>query len=88
MVRPKLYATYRGIPIYMRQSSESLQPWLRWERTGVYYGVLLNHDDEAIEKARSMIDAILELESLAWVGDRLSLSTAFQDDDPALSLGI
>ncbi|OLP19574.1 hypothetical protein BST81_04745 [Leptolyngbya sp. 'hensonii'] len=61
MVESNPVEIYCSIPIYYRRIDKRTL-WLQWQREEVRYGVPVTTLEEALDKARVIIDATLELE--------------------------
>ncbi len=57
--------TYQTIPIYLNKLKKNKGCWLQWVYQGIQYGVPVTTINEAIQKAKEVIDATLMLQAQA-----------------------
>jgi hypothetical protein len=57
--------TYQTIPIYLHKVKKNKRVWLQWVYQGIQYGVPVTTVNEALLKARQVIDATLALQAQA-----------------------
>ncbi|MDX2096954.1 MAG: hypothetical protein SFW36_04195 [Leptolyngbyaceae cyanobacterium bins.59] len=62
MVTVQPVEVYCSVPIYLKQIDRRTF-WLQWQHHEIFYGVPLTDPQEAIDRARMMIDAMLGLEA-------------------------
>lgn len=53
---------HHKIPIYLQKFEATV--WLKWQRGSIGYGIIVQDMEEALRKAKQVIDATLELEAL------------------------